>query len=278
MNNSKIIFLFVLVVTTSCNFDRSPVSSEKRINPLIIGDWYYRTTDSIVGQPKEFIYGIRIEGDGTAWKLAIVTATGKLAMVPNRKLGIFLEAFNNQFVYKNNPEGMELEITFTSKYKVSPNQLDLDMNTGVYKTYYRSQLGDSLTRPIKTEYELLMNGEKWENKKVSAAPSAFVNFAYSNLDTVLNIYSYSYHQSFGISLAYFSGVGEYILGIDSIFASYLSYGGCEIFGISSEQESSFGSVTVDTLDLIRGRCSGIFDFTIGTETFTNGKFSLPIYD
>lgn len=281
-----ICFLFVISFT-GCIVDKSPIENEAGIDPAIIGDWYHKTTGTIAGGISvEAIYGIRILEDGVILPLAIEISTGKLIELPERSPGTFLYAQNGKFSLRTNQLGMVPPTTYNSTYKVSTHELAVEMMTEngyihiLHEKYIKSRVGNKVTEPVQTNLEMMMGGTLYSNAQIASIPSAYAGLFINENDTPLIINSISQnYQVIVFNLKNFHGAGIYQLGSEtSGRASIYSIRGDVIGIVSTDQHPQAGYITVDDFDVVAKVCSGTFEFEIEPFTYSDGVFSVPIYE
>lgn len=277
----------LLAFFVACNIDKSPLKTDTGIDPAIMGDWYYEATGTIAGDIiVKAIYGVRISQEGAIFPLAVEISTGKLTQLSGAPIGKFLFAQNGRFSLKVYRLGFEFvpQTPVNSTYHVSSQQLIFETSTEngritiLYKKYLKSKIGDIVTEPVQTHLEMMMGSELNANTEISAIPSAYSGY-YEN-DSIIIIRATT-QRGYVIlfDLEDFNGTRIYQLGSETSGRATLYYAtGDMIWVISTDEHPYTGSITIENFDIMNRRCSGTFYFKIGNQTFTNGVFSVPIYD
>lgn len=279
-------FSFV-VIFAGCVADKSPLVNEAGIDPAITGDWYHKTTGTIAGSISvEAIYGIRILEDGVILPLAIEISTGKLIELLEHSPGTFLYAQNGKFSLRTNKLGMVLPATYTSTYKVNSKELIIEIMTEkgnihiLHEKYIKSRIGNKVTEAVQTNLEMKMGNISYSNAQIAPGPSAYAGVLITGSDTTLIVHSISQNYFvIAFNLDNFHGAGRYPLGSEtSGRASLFSARGDAISIISTDQHPYAGYITIKSFDLKNKVCSGTFEFEIEAYTYSNGVFSVPIYE
>ena len=277
----------LLAFFVACNIDKSPLKTDTGIDPAIMGDWYYETTGTIAGDIiVKAIYGVRISQDGAIFPLAVEISTGKLTQSWEAPIGKFLFAQNGRFSLKVYRLGFEFvpQTPINSTYHISSQQLTFETSTEngritiLHKRYLKSRIGNIVAEPVDTHLEMMMGNEWFTNALIYPMPSAFAG--YFENDSTLIIRAISQRRYVILfDLEDFNGAATYQLGNETSGRATLYPTTGDVIGVISTDEHPYaGSIIIENFDIMNRRCSGTFYFKIGQIAFTNGIFSLSIYD
>jgi hypothetical protein len=283
----SLIICVLIAFFAGCNIDKSPLKTDTGIDPAIMGDWYYETTGTIAGDIiVKAIHGVRISQDGVTLPLAVEVSTGKLAELPELSPGTFLFAQNGRFKLRTNQIGFYSgpATTYNSTYRIEAQELMIETMTGngpiiiLHKKYLKSAIGNIVADPVDTHLEMMTGNDHYANAPIYPIPSAYAG--YFEDDSTLIIHAISQRRYVIVfSLETIIGTGVYKLGSETSGRAALYPTTGDVIGvISTDQHPYAGSITIESFDIINRRCSGTFYFKIANQTFTNGVFSVPIYD
>jgi hypothetical protein len=284
--NIKILVLFLSgVLLLQCTRDKNPIYHWGTIDPDLVGSWYNMETQVAYGNPPVSIKGIEILGDGSINTLAVEWSTGKIQVSSARPVARFMNAIEQKCSVKIFPQGMLPERIYESNYRIKNSRLYLGNQDqpGAFSWfndfYEKTTPGEIVTQPIHSEFEVTMDDYHFRNSAFSSSPSAYFRYLSPENDTTISILAYENNQHLNIYLERFTGQGTYLLGSETNGrADYYTSGGCCIAIISTDQYPYAGSITINNFDLSNKRCSGTFNFTIDDQSFTNGRFDIPVYN
>lgn len=279
-----ILFLLLTLNFFACNKDTSPLVRNDYIDPSLFGAWVKLDSIPLYGLEILPIRGVNITENGTIFRIAVETNTGRLSYYDsNQKAAgkiryayngkIRLEVYGFGFAWSNEFNGYYQRSNQIIKF-YEPDFSNLPLLDGSFK---KSQLGEVITDPILSEMTVQIDTHIFTNKKVSLCPSAYARNLTSDTGLKLKISGSNFTEGVAIIINNFNGTGQYTIGVNNdAIGIYSAYMGDVIYSIRTQTDNS-GFITIVQFDSTNKRCSGTFEFQIDSLTFSNGKFDIPVY-
>lgn len=278
--------IFAILFSPACQTDKTPTGIGERISASLVGEWIHKTTPMAAGSPPEAVTGIRIYEDGKIVGLSVETATGKLVLPGTSSPGRFIHAYDGKFILEVYHRAFFMPGgTFHGAYQIENSQLSFDIRQDkvpfLASNYEKAQIGEVVTPPVHSYFEMNIGDTLLINSQISTSPSAYASYLVSNNQPFLLIRSRSGRHHVIVHVEDFQGIGNYILGTNTDnFARYFIASGDVIKQFGTDQPDA-GSITFNSFDLANNTCSGSYGFEVGfhNEMLTiSGNFEIPVYD
>ncbi len=274
-----------MILFTQCVTDKTPLGNIDQIDPAITGDWYHIRTHSAKGSPSESFHGIRIIEDGSIELLTVETATGKLVLSNSPSPGKFKSAYNGNFTLEVYNMGFyQLGGTYNSTFEVTGSNLYFKDGNEIpilASNYIKSEIGNVITQPVQSDFEMMSGDTVIYNSPTGAIPSAYASYlTLTNNQVQLHIYARSGPHRLRISLNDFTGIGTYVLGTatnnDAEYGIWSGDAGI-VYPIN---QPNAGNVAIENFDIDNQVCTGIFSFEVGYREIIpiSGNFNIPVYE
>ena len=286
-----IIFLLVFV---GCSWEhRYPVAPEKPIPPvvtqlpikmdsLLIGDWL--RIDNLSNKPgrRSHVTGMRILPDGYVYALGINPAKGELAFhmdggkIP-RYMGKFKVADSGRYTFNGS---LQSGYTREGEYVFRNDTLRLTIYSHSEKeVYIRSHVGDRLTDSYYIHFPLFETHQTQEILIGSMELPAYAIFSDGSLNLMkVNHDPWDQRTICSVNIQD-ACVGMHQIRNDYINWAYVWYDELCYQWYWETVLDNAGSITIDTLDVTKKRCSGSFHFVAGEDSARNvrASFSVPLF-
>lgn len=286
--------LIFLLVFVGCSWEHKyPVAPEKPIPPvvtqppvkmdsLLIGDWL-RIDDLRNKSGRMYhVSGMRVLPDGYVYSLGINPAKGELALLMTEyktpaRLGRFKVADSGRYTFNGS---LQFGYTTEGDYVFHNDTLRIRIFfRNENETYVRAHLSDKLTDSYYIHFPLFETHRTREVQIGAMELPAFAIFSGGSLNLMkVNYDPWDKRTICSVSIQDAS-VGTHQIRNDYINWAYVWYDELCYQWYWETVLDNAGSITIDTLDLTKKRCSGSFHFIAGEDSARNvrASFSVPLF-
>jgi len=268
--------ILALLAFVACGDDSQQPYDPNLVDARLTGEWY-RVVESQTSaySPPHSIYGFQILSNRQFRKLGVETASGKLDLLPDDG-GVRIELASRG----------RIELSFfrapsslfdTVYYSFLEDTLFVSGSTPISGTWIRSYIGSVVTAPVRSNFEVTINGVHFVLPPVATSPGGWLSMTQRVI-----LHGSLSNGRVSIEIEDFAGTGRYEILPNRGSYSWLDGDALNAFVTDNIYT---GFITVDRFDEQELRCTGTFEFNACTpyktppdvQILTDGQFDVPIF-